>query len=91
MGKSENVGGSNARRRPRRLGAPLWLALIALMLTGVGTLVFLIQRANTPDGMVQAERMSHDFGQVRMNGGLLRTTFPLSVTGPVRVTDLGTT
>ena len=42
-------------------------------------------------GALVPEHTVHDFGQVRMDGGLIDARFPLTVQNPVRVTSLETT
>ncbi|MBM4417321.1 MAG: hypothetical protein FJ033_03260 [Chloroflexi bacterium] len=44
-----------------------------------------------PGQSLTAERTGHAFGNVRMQDGPLRTSFPLAIRTDVTVTDLGTT
>lgn len=83
-------------RRGRRRPSWFLAALLAIGLVIAGGLLSLAARpgrgpTDAPAGVLAAERTTYDFGQVRMGDGLLRTSFPLTVDGPVLVTDLGTT
>lgn len=43
------------------------------------------------DGVLQAERTRHDFGTVSFGGGVVTTSFPLTVNGAVEIAELGST
>ncbi|TAK20778.1 MAG: hypothetical protein EPO26_17315 [Chloroflexota bacterium] len=43
------------------------------------------------DGVLQAERTRHDFGTVKFGGGVVTTSFPLTVNGAVEIAELGST
>jgi hypothetical protein len=85
--------GLSSRRRPAhrtRNGRRGWLALGVTLLAAVA-LWFALGNTGQPGGTLTAEYTNYDFGQVRMNGGLLAYRFPLTVQGATVVTDLSTT
>jgi hypothetical protein len=72
--------------------ARAWLAIGALLIVGILVIVTMATpTGNVGTGTLIAERTEHNFGQVKIDGGLLATRFPLTVQGPVHVTDLSTT
>lgn len=74
-----------AASRSRRL---LFVGL-AIIAAAIGVAFLAAGRAES--GTIAAEQTFHQFGTVRMQDGVLSTSFPLTVTGTVPVTNLGTT
>ncbi len=83
---------SKANRPPIRKLLWLWISIFAgLLVIGGAAIVLANQPAVEAGGVLTAERTFHDFGQVRIGGGLITTNFPLAVEGSPLVTELSTT
>ena len=80
-----------ARGRAPRRRIP-WRVLGLAILVATAALAILATRAPAPAlGDVTPEHNVHEFGTVRMQGGLLAASFPLAVDGEVDAVDLTTT
>lgn len=74
-------------RRRRSNWTPVILAAIVAALA----LAIAATRGEAPTlGTIQPEHTTHEFGTVRMEGGLLTATFPLTINGMVDAVDLTT-
>ncbi|MBI4499277.1 MAG: hypothetical protein HY689_15425 [Chloroflexi bacterium] len=92
---------SRKRASHQAPGTQRWLLLVAVLLAvGVGVAFATWgtgQPANTAAGGTLAsgtlvpDHTQHEFGQVRMGGGLLVARFPLTVQGATLVNSVGTT
>ncbi len=72
------------RRTPQRW---LWFAVLALVVTGAGTLLLGVVNRAAASTLVP-ERTAHDFGQVAMHNGEITAQFPITVREPTVVTDV---
>lgn len=87
-----------ARRRKATVKSPSrtrrWIFLSVAVVALVAGAVLLLRSgdespaAASATGTLTPERISHDFGQVSMGGGILSTRFPLAVDSDALVTDV---
>ena len=89
--------------RPRQLAHPIsaggrtrrhigrWIGGAVLVLVIVAVAFFSLPGSGLAQSGLSAGNTRHDFGTVRMSGGIISTQFPLTVQGSVQVVGLDTT
>jgi hypothetical protein len=69
----------------------LWAIVVALILLLVGGAFVLVLLGSGQSGKLSASASSFDFGQVKINNGLITTRFQLTSDSNSLVTKVGTT
>ena len=71
----------NSRRRSSYKSGPsfLWMLPFGLVTLAVVALFLVLLGSNQISGKLVAEETSYDFGQVKLNGGLVTTQIPLKI------------
>lgn len=69
----------------------LWMWVVAPIVVLVATALLLVMLGSSQAGKLTPATTAFDFGQVKIDGGLITTRFQLNVDGPGLVTKVGTT
>jgi hypothetical protein len=92
---SQNTSQSSmplTHKRPQKFRWWPFALLLALVVLASSALLLLTPSNTTAEGRLSASLNTHNFGPVKINGGLITTRFPLTVeAGSVVVQSLGTT